>query len=193
MSRELVYKALIAPIVIDAVVAAATIVAIIELVQVPPVRAFASLAIAVSTLAYALLLARKSRRLNIAAAAISSLCRGELSYSYTRDVVVCAERLGGSIREVCYSAQEDRVYCAAVEDPSPADDTKDFYCVRFDGGEFEDRGALSVYRGRLRVLVKGGVQAGQGAVVIAGLRRADLAIIREACSALAPRPQQLAK
>ena len=193
MSRELVYKALIAPIVIDAVVAAAAIVAIIELVQVPPVKAFASLAIAASTLAYALLLVRKSRRLNRAAAAVSSLCKGELSYSYTRDTVVCAERLGSSIKEVCYSAQEDRVYCAAVEDPSPAEDTKDFYCVRFDGGEFEDRDALSIYRGRLRVLAKGGVQAGQGTVVIAGLRRADLAVIREACSALTSNSRQLAK
>ena len=190
MSRELVFKSLILPVVIDVVTAAVTIALILELVPVHSLKMVASTAIAASSLAYSLLLVRRTSRLSRAAAAISSVCRGGVKYSFVRDSVICAERLGASIKGACYSGQEDRVYCAEIRDPSPASDPKDFYCARFDGGEFEDRDGASVYRGQLRLLTDYGVYSGQGTAIVARLKGLDPSALKELCSGSARLPME---
>ncbi len=187
MSRELVLKSLLAPLTADIAFTTVSAVIVLKLVPEEGVRVLVVALLAISSVAYAVILLRRTSRLARVAAVISSTCSGVIRYNYMRDVVYCLEGRAGSVRLLCYSAQEDRLYCADLDEPRPAPDLRDFYCVRFDGGEFRDEGTRSVYRGALRALTGSGVVAGRGVVSMVRLRGAG----PEAISACAKQVEKL--
>ncbi|MGC9209693.1 MAG: hypothetical protein ACP5FT_00235 [Acidilobus sp.] len=165
LKDDVLLKAFIGPALVDvsATAASSLLIALYSGLGGPALAAI-TVGLAAASLAFIFVLYRRWRRLVEVRGMIGAGCNGVLRYDFTRDVLTCVELKGDLVRGACYSGQESRLYCVEASKVAYTDDTRDFYCVRFEGGAFEDRGEVSIYIGRLRLFTGNGVIEGQGSV-----------------------------
>ncbi|MGC9072120.1 MAG: hypothetical protein ACP5HK_05435 [Acidilobus sp.] len=182
MIDELLAKAVIAPAIVDVLITLFSALLIKDFASLSAsVTLIIILALLISSVAFMVSLVRRGLHLARVRSLMLSRCEGVVRYNFKRDVLICTERRESSLKGLCYSAQEGRLYCVEVNGVSASSDPKDFYCVRFDEGVFEDKDDASTYRGRLRVLTGEGVVEGIGSVVLLRSKSQGLSLDANIC------------
>ncbi|WP_048816810.1 hypothetical protein [Caldisphaera lagunensis] len=98
-------------------------------------------------------------------AILKECCNGEISYNKKRNLLTCSY---SNNLKICLSLDYDRVYINKIDKYiKDTEDTRDFYCVRFEDGKIErNEEYMKTFQGIFRLIDKDNIALFQGKTII---------------------------
>ncbi len=96
---------------------------------------------------------------------LKEYCNGEIFYNKRRNLLIC--NYSNNLR-ICLSLDYDRVYINKIDSYiKDVEDTRDFYCVRFEEGKIErNEEYMKTFQGIFRLIDKDKIALFQGKTII---------------------------